>query len=120
MGEQQAGKVQLESLLGVTTIQTPDGAHKSDFQQLVRDMLKRDDGLPRSATRGYLPPNPAVVSKVFRVKGQHAVMYHMLTSTYQFHLPAHRLAAALWEKEQKEKEQNVRRRVSGKRLPPRE
>jgi hypothetical protein len=102
--EQQAGEVQLESLLGVTTIQTPDGAHKSNFQQLVRDMLKRDDGLPRSATRGYLPPNPAVVSKVFRVKGQHAVMYHMLTDTYQFHLPAHRLAAALWEKEQKEKE----------------
>ena len=74
----------------------PDGAHKSDFQQLVRDMLKRDDGLPWSATEDYLPPNPAVVSKVFQMKGQHAVMYHPLTSTYQFHMPAHRLAAALW------------------------
>ena len=93
---QQTGATELASLLGVTTIKTPNGERKSDFQQLVRDMLKRDDGLPRSATEGYLPPNPAVVSKVFRVKGQHAVMYHMLTSTYQFHLPAHRLAAALW------------------------
>ena len=94
--EQQAGKVQLKSLLGVTTIQTPDGAHKSNFQQLVRDMLKRDDGMPRSATEGYLHPNPAVVAKVFKDKGQHAVMYHMPTDTYQFHRPAHRQAAALW------------------------
>ena len=33
---------------------------------------------------------------VFQVKGQQAVMYHTPTSTYQFHLPAHRQAAALW------------------------
>jgi len=57
---------ELDSLLAVTTVKTPDGAQpKSDFQQLVRDMLKRDDGLPRSATRGYLPPNPAVVTESF-------------------------------------------------------
>ena len=94
--EQQAGEDQLDGLLGVTTIQTPDGAHKSNFQQLVRDMLKRDDGLPRSATEGYLPANPAVVARVFQEKGQHAVMYHTPSSTYQFHRPAHRQAAALW------------------------
>ena len=93
---QQKSMQELKSLLRVTTIQTPDGAHKSDFQQLVRDMLKRDDGLPRSATRGYLPANPAFVTGVFQVKGQQAVMYHTPTSTYQFYLPAHRQAAALW------------------------
>ena len=93
---QQRGEQELKSLLGITTIQTPEGARKSDFQQLVRDMLKRDDGLPWSATTGYLPPNPAVVAGVFKVKGQEAVMYHPLTATYRFHLPAHRQAAALW------------------------
>ena len=93
---QQKGMQELKSLLGITTIQTPEGARKSDFQQLVRDMLKRDDGLPWSATEGYLPPNPAVVAGVFKVKGQHAVMYHPQTATYRFHLPAHRQAAALW------------------------
>ena len=83
--------------MGVTTIKTPNGAQsKSDFQQLVRDMLKRDDGLPSSATEDYLPPNPHIVAGVFKGRGQHAVMYHMPSSTYQFHLPAHRLAAALW------------------------
>ena len=94
---QQRGEQELHSLLRVTTVKTPAGVQpKSDFQQLVRDMLKRDDGLPRSATRGYLPPNPAVVTGVFRVQGQQAVMYHTPTSTYQFYLPAHRQAAALW------------------------
>ena len=93
---QQKSMQELKSLLRVTTIQTPDGAHKSDFQQLVRDMLKRDDGLPWSATEDYLPPNPHIVAKVFRGKGQHAVMYHLLTDTYQFHRPAVRQAAALW------------------------
>ena len=93
---QQKGMQELKSLFEITTIQTPEGARKSDFQQLVRDMLKRDDGLPWSATKGYLPPNPAVVAGVFKVKGQHAVMYHPLTATYRFHLPAHRQAAALW------------------------
>lgn len=88
---------ELHSLLDVTTVRTTDGVQlKSDFQQLVRDMLKHDDGLPAIATRGYLPANPAFVTRVFRVKGQHAVMYHTPTSTYQFHLPAHRRAAALW------------------------
>ena len=93
---QQTGATELASLLGVTTIKTPNGERKSDFQQLVRDMLKRDDGLPRSATEGYLPANPAVVARVFQEKGQHAVMYHTPSSTYQFHRPAHRQAAALW------------------------
>ena len=96
LAEQQRSMQELKSLLRVTTIQTPDGAHKSDFQQLVRDMLKRDDGLPWSATEDYLPPNPHIVAKVFRGKGQHAVMYHLLTDTYQFHRPAVRQAAALW------------------------
>jgi len=40
---QQRGEQELESLLRITTVKTPNGAHKSDFQQLVRDMLKRDD-----------------------------------------------------------------------------
>ena len=94
---QRVCEQELHSLLDVTAIRTTDGVlHKSDFQQLVRDMLKRDEGLPTNATRGYLPANPAFVTRVFRVKGQHAVMYHEPTSTYQFHLPAHRQAAALW------------------------
>ena len=93
---QQRGEQELESLLRITTVKTPNGAHKSDFQQLVRDMLKRDDGLPWSATERYLPPNPAIVAGVFKVKGQEAVMYNALTATYRFHLPAHRQAAALW------------------------
>ena len=94
---QQRCEQELHSLLRVTTVKTPAGVQpKSDFQQLVRDMLKRDDGLPRSATRGYLPANPAFVTGVFQVKGQQAVMYHTPTSTYQFYLPAHRQAAALW------------------------
>jgi len=99
---QRGGEQELYSLLAVTTVKTPDGAQpKSDFQQLVRDMLKRDDGLPLSATRGYLPPSPADVTGVFRMKGRHAVMYHTPTDTYQFHLPAHRRAAALWNQREK-------------------
>ena len=94
---QQRCEQELHSLLRVTTVETPAGVQpKSDFQQLVRDMLKRDDGLPWSATEDYLPPNPHIVAKVFRGKGQHAVMYHLLTDTYQFHRPAVRQAAALW------------------------